>query len=131
MIPAALVVHGDPGRKRFICGALSMFRPGYRVSSTADLRTASEWLATLKPDLVILDADLAPADELVRWHTSQGLDPQTTIILGESPDVISGRASLVLPQSVTLPVFMTAVRRVATVDAWPTGISNTMERATR
>lgn len=111
------------------CGALSMFRPGYRVSSTGDLATATEWLAALEPDLVVLDSELAAPDVLAAWHRDQNLDPRRTVILGQASEVVAARASVILPEPVTLPMLMDAVRSVATGTGHPSNSGVSHERA--
>jgi len=112
MTRSALVIHSDENQLRFACEALAIFRPGFRVRTAGDLETASDWLNTLTPDLVILEASIAGPGTLKRWALKHNLDPQRTMIFGVGSSKVEKLGSASVREPVKLPAFMSTVRGI-------------------
>lgn len=117
MTLSALVIHSDEMQLRFASDALVMFRPGYRVNTARDLEVASDWLETLTPDLVVLEASIANPDVVRGWAERHSLDTDRTIVFGSAAlqvdELLSGVGSVTLPEPVKLSEFLATVRKIA------------------
>lgn len=115
MTGRALVIDGDPHRRRLACEALTMFQPGFKVSSASGLEAASQWLEAVEPDLVVIDSSVAPADDLADWWTAHKIDARATVIFGEPP-ISVGPHSAIVDGSAGLSTLMETVQ--STMDSW-------------
>lgn len=113
MTMTALVIHSDTRRLRFACDALTMFRPGYRVSTCDNLEEAAEWVEALGPDMVVLEGAIAPANELEDWVGEHVSSHSAVLVLADGTDGLQIPRATIVPSTVNLPELMLHVRRIA------------------
>lgn len=109
MTARALVIDGDDRRRRLACEALTLFRPGFQVSSARDLDTATAWVAAVDPDLIVIDPGVATVEELASWWVTHDIGKRRVVLHGAPPDEFPESAAIVC-YSTDLPTFMQAVR---------------------
>lgn len=86
-----------------------MFQPGYRVSSAETLESATVWVETINPDLIVIDPSVAPASDFGSWWIDHDLGARHTLVYEGAPaDINLGEAIVHAPAG--LSAFMRAVR---------------------
>ncbi|MCZ6457056.1 MAG: Gfo/Idh/MocA family oxidoreductase [Actinobacteria bacterium] len=56
----AIVIDPDESVRAFVAQALSVFEPGFDVTTASDVEEAAEWIGAFTPDLLIISSDHDP-----------------------------------------------------------------------
>jgi DNA-binding response OmpR family regulator len=109
----ALVVQRDAETRSVVSEALSMFSPGYHVTTASDLATATDWMVVLEPDLVVLGSDVDELSAITEWLAANEVDIDTTVVVGSSGDAEQLGALACVHSPLQLSELMSTVNQVA------------------
>jgi DNA-binding response OmpR family regulator len=109
----ALIVHSDPSLRRMLSDALSMFSPGYRVTTASNFDRATEWLDVLDPDLVVVEGGTNDPSALSTWAAAHQLEPPRLLLLMAPNASPSIPGAAIVKDPLDLPELMGEVRRMA------------------
>lgn len=107
-----LVVGTDEPLLGFVTRALDAFRPGFEVATARTPEEARNWMETFRPEVIILDGDLAAAAEPGSDRWLETMASTSVLLLGaEQQDQLPGATILTKP--LRLPSLLSAMREVA------------------
>lgn len=106
----AMIVHTDEPTRRLVSRALSVFSPAYQVVTADTLSSASHWIDTMRPDLLLLMGDGDHLEESMAWAHRHTVDPSRVILIGPSEPPSECRAGATVPEPVNLAPLLAAVR---------------------
>lgn len=90
--PVVLVVHPEEDLLAYLSDAMGMFEPSVQVATATTFLGAVAWLESLRPDLLIAEAEAVPPDELARFVHRLALPRHRVILLGgdkgQLPDAV-------------------------------------------
>lgn len=109
----ALIVQRDPETRRVVSEALSMFTPGYHVTTASDLATATDWMVVLEPDLVVLGSDVDELAAIADWMAANEVDVDITLVVGSSGTAEELGAMASVDDPLQLSELMSTVHQIA------------------
>ena len=107
-----LVVGTDERLLGFVTRALQAFRPGFEVATARTPEEACHWLEAFRPQVIIVDGDLAAASESTRERWLKALSSASVLLLGAEPPNLLPEATM-LAKPLRLPSLLSAMREVA------------------
>jgi len=115
----ALNVQRDAETRRVVSEALSMFSPGFHVTSARDLDTATEWMAVLEPDLVVLGSDVDELTMIVDWLAEHDVDLGEILVIGSDRVASELGAQASIEDPLRLPDLISTVSRIVEESVGP------------
>jgi CheY-like chemotaxis protein len=108
----AMVVHNDEPTRRLISRALSVFTPAYQVTTADSLSSASQWIDTAPPDLLLLMGDDEHVEESTTWAQHHAVDPSRVILVGADDIPTEFPATARVSEPVHLAALLGAVHQL-------------------
>ena len=109
----AIVVHNDEPTRRLISRALSVFSPAYEVITADTLSSASQWIDTARPDLLLLMGDDEHVEESTSWAQRHAVDPSLVILVGADDEFAKSRAMTGVAEPVHVAALLAAIHQLA------------------
>jgi hypothetical protein len=106
-----LVVGGDEHQLGFVTRALEAFRPGFEVATAQTPEEASRWIEAFNPEVIILDADVAPDVETESHQWMEAMGSTSVLVLGGDHPLLPEATMLAKPLRLTS--LLSAIREVA------------------
>lgn len=104
-----LVVGSDERLLGFVTQALDAFSPGFQVATARAPEEAWRWMEVFRPEVIILDGDLATEPDSERWL--EAMHSASVMVLGtEPPYRLPGVTMLAKP--LRLPSLLSVMREV-------------------
>lgn len=109
----AMVVHRDEVTRRLVSRALSVFSPAHDVITADTLASASQWIDTAKPDVVLLMGDDEHIEASTTWVRQHAVSPSRVILIGANGMPGDFRGSVGVSEPVEVAALLAAVRQLA------------------